>query len=62
MANKYRVNGHTGEIMNYEEKPRDLGFFFDDEEALRYARRKADRHATKGKRKMKGDYRYDYWV
>ena len=62
MANKYRINGHTGEIMNYDEKPKDLGFFFDDAEALLYASRKADRHATKGKRRIKGGYKGDRYV
>ena len=62
MSKKYRVSGYTGEIKNFDEKPKDLGFFFDEEDAIRYAYRKADRHATKGKRRIKGDYRYDYWV
>lgn len=62
MSKRYRVNAHTGEVENYNEKPVDMGFFFDDEEALRYARRKSDWHATKGRRKIKGDYKHDLWM
>jgi len=63
MSKKYKrinVNANTGEIV--EQKSIDMGFFFDEEDALRHARRKSDWHATKGKRKIKGDYKHDLWI
>ena len=62
MSKKYMVNGHTGEVENFDEKPVDLGFFFDEQDAIRHAYRKQDRHKTKGRRRIKGDYKHDYWM
>ena len=61
MSKKMIVSGITGEVLN-DEKPMSIGFFFDEADAIRYARRKKDWHTNKGKRRIKGGYKGDRYV
>jgi len=64
MSNKRKmiVSGITGAVDVDAEKINNLGLFFDEKEARAHAYRKRNWHPTKGKRRMKGSYDYDYYV